>query len=165
MIGTHPVEPAVGAEAAAERGRVGRILLATDLGPAAAQAEEEALDLAAGLGAELLIVSVVDPRSLRLPNGSAVSRVDQVRTAREAAARDLVARGRRAGVRVQFLVWDGEPGESIVEAARAESADLVVVGSHGRGGVGRLLIGSVSDHVVRHAPCPVMVVRGPIGRS
>jgi nucleotide-binding universal stress UspA family protein len=60
---------------------------------------------------------------------------------------------------VSFLIWEGDPGESIVEAARAEHADLIVVGSHGRGGVGRFLIGSVSDHVVRHAPCPVMVVR------
>ena len=41
----------------------------------------------------------------------------------------------------------------------AESADLIVVGSHGRGTVGRFLIGSVSDHVVRNAPCPVLVVR------
>ena len=57
-------------------------------------------------------------------------------------------------------MWDGDPGEAIVAAADSENADLIVVGSHGRSGVSRFLIGSVSDHVVRHAHCPVMVVRG-----
>jgi nucleotide-binding universal stress UspA family protein len=47
-----------------------------------------------------------------------------------------------------------------VEASVAEAADLIVVGTHGRGRVGRLVLGSVSDHVVRHAPCPVLIVRG-----
>jgi nucleotide-binding universal stress UspA family protein len=47
----------------------------------------------------------------------------------------------------------------IVSAAEAEHADMIVVGSHGRGAVGRLFLGSVSEHVVRNAPCPVLVVR------
>jgi nucleotide-binding universal stress UspA family protein len=87
-----------------------------------------------------------------------------VRGEREHVAQSLVARGRSIGVAVDFLVWEGDPGESIIEAAAAEAADLIVVGSHGRGTVGRFLIGSVSDHVVRHAPCPVLVVRsgGPV---
>ncbi len=53
------------------------------------------------------------------------------------------------------------PGEAIVDVATSEAVDLVVVGSHGRGSMGRLLIGIVSDHVVRHAPCPVLV--GTVG--
>jgi nucleotide-binding universal stress UspA family protein len=140
-------------------GGIRRILLATDLSPASEGAAMQALDLAHDLGADLLIVSVIDPRSLRLPGGHFGVRVDQVRTGREAAAQELVSRGRASGVQVNFLIWDGDPGESIVDAARSEQVDLVVVGSHGRGQVGRFLIGSVSDHVVRHAHCPVLVVR------
>jgi nucleotide-binding universal stress UspA family protein len=140
-------------------GGIRRILLATDLSPASEGAAVQALDLAHDLGADLLIVSVIDPRSLRLPGGRFGVRVDQVRSSREGAAQELVSRGRAAGVRVNFLIWDGDPGESIVDAARSEQVDLVVVGSHGRGQVGRFLIGSVSDHVVRHAHCPVLVVR------
>lgn len=136
-----------------------RIMLATDLSPASEQAGREALELAAGLRAELLIVSVIDPRSLRLPGGRFGVRVDQVRTARESAAQELVSRGRATGVRVSFLIWEGEPGEAIVDAARSEAVDFVVVGSHGRGSVGRFFLGSVSDHVVHNAPCPVIVVR------
>lgn len=140
-------------------GGIRRILLATDLSPASEGAAVQALDLAHDLGADLLVVSVIDPRSLRLPGGRFGVRVDQVRSSRESAAQELVSRGRAAGVRVNFLIWDGDPGESIVDAARSEQVDLIVVGSHGRGQVGRFLIGSVSDHVVRHAHCPVLVVR------
>jgi nucleotide-binding universal stress UspA family protein len=85
--------------------------------------------------------------------------MDQVRARREALAQALVERGREEGVAVSFLVWDGDPGDMIVSAAEAEHADMVIVGSHGRGAVGRLFLGSVSEHVVRHAPCPVLVVR------
>ncbi len=138
---------------------VSKVLLATDLSAASARATEEALELAARLGASLLAVSVIDPRQLRLPGGPFGVRIDQVRAEREQQAQLLVARGRSVGVAVNFLIWEGEPGESIVEAAEAENVDLIVVGSHGRGSVGRFLIGSVSDHVVRHASVPVLVVR------
>jgi nucleotide-binding universal stress UspA family protein len=140
-------------------GGIRRILLATDLSAASAGAALEALDLAHSVGAELLIVSVIDLGTMRLPGGRFGLRIDQVRSAREEAAQELVGRGRAAGVRVSFLIWEGDPGESIVEAARSEQVDLVVVGSHGRGSVGRFFIGSVSEYVVRHAYCPVLVVR------
>ncbi len=138
---------------------IGKLLLATDLSPASAPATDEAFELAARLDVPLLIVSVIDPGQLRLPGGRFGARVDQVRAQREQVAQGLVEKGRRAGIGVSFLVWEGDPGESIIEAARAEHADLIVVGSHGRGTVGRFLIGSVSDHVVRNASCPVLVVR------
>jgi nucleotide-binding universal stress UspA family protein len=138
---------------------IGKLLLATDLSPASAPATDEAFELAARLQVPLLIVSVIDPGQLRLPGGRFGARVDQVRAQREEVAQTLVEQGRRAGIAVTFLVWEGDPGESIIEAARAEHADLIVVGSHGRGAVGRFLIGSVSDHVVRNASCPVLVVR------
>ncbi len=139
----------------------GAVLLATDLSPTSGPAEEEAMRLAARLHARLLAVSVIDPGTLRLPGGRYAIRVDQVRDEREQAAQVLVARGHDVGVSTEFLVWEGDPGEAIVDAARAEGVDLIVLGSHGRRGVGRSFFGSVSDHVVRNAPCPVVVVRGP----
>jgi nucleotide-binding universal stress UspA family protein len=141
------------------RGSGGTLLLATDLSEASESATEQAFDLAARLGSRLLIVSVIDPGSLLLPGGRFRARVDQVRARREQLAQALVERGREEGVEVSFLVWTGDPGDMIVEAAEAEHADMVLVGSHGRGVVGRFLLGSVSEHVVRHAPCPVLVVR------
>jgi universal stress protein A len=136
-----------------------RLLLATDLGEASASATEQAFELAGSLGASLLVVSVIDPGSLLLPGGRYRARVDQERERLEVAAQALVARGRKQGIDVSFLVWTGDPGDQIVAAAEAESIDMIVVGSHGRGTVGRLLLGSVSEHVVRNAGCPVLVVR------
>jgi nucleotide-binding universal stress UspA family protein len=135
------------------------VVLATDLSPTSEAATTAALDLASSVGARLLAVSVVDPGSLRMPGGRYLARVDQVRAERERFAQELVTRGRSMGVTVDFLVWEGDAGEAIIDAAQAEGADMIVVGSHGRGAVGRFLIGSVSDHVVRHASCPVLVVR------
>ena len=135
------------------------LLLATDLADASVSATDEAFDLAARLGARLLVVSVIDPGSLKLPGGRYRARIDQVRERREQLAQALVARGREEGIDVSFLVWTGDPGDAIVEAAEAEHAHMVLVGSHGRGPVGRLLLGSVSEFVVRNAPCPVLVVR------
>lgn len=136
-----------------------RVLLATDLSPTTDLATDWAFELARRNDATLLIVSVIDPRELRLPGGAFHLRVDQVRERREAVAQRLVQRGKAVGVPVTFLVWTGEPGESIVEAAESEDADVVLVGAHSRGTLGRLLMGSVSEHVARHAPCPVLIVR------
>ncbi len=140
------------------------LLLATDLSPASQAATEQALDLARRLGAAILAVSVIDPGTLRLPGGRFGARVDQVRATREREAQVLVRRGRELGVPVTFLIWQGDPGEVIVEAARSEGVEMIVIGSHGRRGVERALLGSVSDHVVRHAPCPVLVVRSDVER-
>lgn len=136
-----------------------RILLATDLTEASVVATDWAFALAERNGADLLVVSVIDPQEVRRESQRTGLRWDQVRDRRQAAAQELVVRGRPTGVNVSFLVWTGDPGESIVSAAEAEAADLIVVGTHGRGPIGRLFLGSVSEHVVRSAPCPVLVAR------
>ena len=137
------------------------ILLATDGSPASEGASEEAIDLAVQVEAKLLVISVLGAStrpSEALPDatmGPADSR-DSLTTKAQA----IVQRAKAAGADATFLVWEGDPGEAIVAAAHSENADLIVVGSHGRSGVSRFFIGSVSDFVVRHAHCPVMVVRG-----
>ena len=138
--------------------RIGRILLATDLSRASEGAADEAIQLARDLRAELLLVSVIDGVKSTAFDPR-LERMDQRRAARENAAQALVVRARRAGVRTSFLVWEGDPGPSIVDAAAAEKVDLVVVGTRGRNRIERAVLGSVSDHVVRHAACPVLVVR------
>jgi nucleotide-binding universal stress UspA family protein len=138
--------------------RYGRILLATDLAPSSEVATSEALRLAAQLGSTVLVVNVIDAGALRRTAGRPLA-VHQVRAAREAAMSDLVARARAHGVTLSFLIWEGDPAESIIEAASSEGADLIVIGNRGHSGVGRALIGSVSDEVVRNAGCPVLVVR------
>ena len=67
---------------------------------------------------------------------------------------------RSAGLATEARVLMGDPREAIVDAAYEERADLVVVGSHGRSGLKKLLMGSVASHVVTHAPCNVLVIKG-----
>ena len=138
--------------------RFGKVLLATDLTAASEAATAEAFRLAGQLRASVLIVNVIDAGAFRRASGRGPG-VYQVRSSRENAMSSLVVRGRAHGVQVSFLIWEGDPAEAIVEAAGAERADLIVVGNRGLAGVGRALIGSVSDEVVRNAPCPVLVVR------
>jgi universal stress protein A len=168
---TDPPVPDMAASArAVEAGRassagvkVRRVLLATDLTNASEVATDWAFALAEQHAADLLVVSVIDPRELRQDLPGSGPRWDQIRDRRHAAAQELVTRGRPGGLNVSVLVWTGDPGQSIVSAAESEGADLIVVGTHGRGTIGRLLLGSVSEYLVRHAPCPVLVARPGTG--
>jgi nucleotide-binding universal stress UspA family protein len=72
---------------------------------------------------------------------------------------------RGAGLTVTGRVERGDPREGLVHAAETEHADLLVVGSHGRTGLPRMLLGSVAGHVATHAPCTVVVVKRPHGTA
>lgn len=124
------------------------VMLATDGTPTSDEATREAIRLSAELGARLLVASIVP----------AEGRQRELRQELESNGIRLVARAREEGVEATYLIWEGEPGESIVAAAEAEGADIIVMGTRGLGKVGRLILGSVSDAVIRHAHCPVVVV-------
>ena len=133
------------------------VMLATDLSTASEGAAARAMEAALAFRARLLIVNVLETRRL---NGLGVhARVDQARAEREEALEALVGRARAQVLRCEYILWSGEASTSIVAVADPERADLIIVGTHGRDRAGRLLLGSVSDHLVRSAPCPVMVVR------
>jgi len=83
-----------------------------------------------------------------------------LRTQAEATVRSVREMVERSGLRVETRVREGNAGREIVEEAREWGADLVLMGSHGRTGLKRVLTGSVAQHVVSHAPCSVEVVRG-----
>ena len=88
---------------------------------------------------------------------------EQVKFHEEVAAR-IERRLREAGLETEGRVAQGDPREALVHVAESERADLVVVGSHGRSGLTKLLLGSVASYVVTHAPCSVLVVKSP-GRA
>jgi nucleotide-binding universal stress UspA family protein len=108
----------------------------------------------------LVIVHAIDPGRLRLPGGRFRERVDQAHSARQRDASVLIERVRAAGVEPQLLMWDGDPATCVLDAAKAEGASRIVVGSHGRGRLGRAIIGSVSSMIAGQADCPVDIVRG-----
>jgi nucleotide-binding universal stress UspA family protein len=85
------------------------------------------------------------------------------RSAREYAQKRLgalLAKAKKSGVRAKGLLLDGVPHERIVAAAKSKRADLIVIGTHGRTGLARFLLGSVASRVVSTAVCPVLTVRG-----
>lgn len=144
-------------------GAIRRLMLATDLTSVSEHAADRAIALAFEQGAELIVLSVVDPNGLRLPGGRFLRRIDQERTQVEAKAQALVLRARAAGVKATFLVWEGEPAETILSASESEGADVIVLGSHERGRLGRLVLGSISTRVSNEAHCQVLVIpREPV---
>ena len=164
---TRPPSPALAAadaplESAAEalRWPGGPIVVATEFGAVSSAAERVATRMASEAGVPLVVVHVIDPGRLRLPGGRFLQRIDQARAAREQQAAALVGRVEAWGVRPQVLVWEGDPATCVLEAARAEGASRIVVGSHGRGRLGRALAGSVSFDIATRADCPVHIVRG-----
>ena len=140
--------------------RIKTVLLATDLTPASAEATAQAIDLAGSIGASLLVVNVItlgERGGGKVAPYGAAPRVDQQRAQREVPLLAIVDEARGRGIEAAFLLWTGEPGHGIVAAAEAEGADLIVVGTRGLDRAGRFLLGSVSDYVVYHSVCPVLV--------
>ena len=72
----------------------------------------------------------------------------------------LVVRARAAGAKATVTILEGSPAERIVHTARARRADLIVMGTRGRTGLSRFLLGSVASRVISMSPCPVLTVRG-----
>ncbi len=138
-----------------------KVLVATDFSEQAVQAVERAVDVAHRFNAALHVVHVWEiPVTAYGPMG--VTTID-LSTPIEEAARtqlDAVVAGLRArGIDVESSLVQGVAWDGIVSLAERVGADLVVVGTHGRTGVRRVLMGSVAERVVRHAGCAVLTVR------
>lgn len=139
-----------------------RILVATDFSELAEKATGWALELARRYEARVDLVHAWSPPLVGSPEGvspvSAVLINDLEREAKQAMTRAL-ERYRTAGVALEGTVVCSDPRDAVVETAEKLKADLVVIGTHGRRGLKRALMGSVAEAVVRTAPCPVLVVR------
>jgi nucleotide-binding universal stress UspA family protein len=141
-----------------------RIVVGVDGSPNSTHAQAWTADLARALDAEVIAVHAVDPRlfvpvidTLGPPPPAGVSQewYDEIRAAFE---HDWVAPLRDAGVRLRTRFADGSPALVLVDVAAEENADLVVVGTRGRGGFAGLVLGSVSNYVTHHAHRPVAVI-------
>ena len=145
------------------------ILLPTDFSECADCALPYATDLARAWRARLLCLHVVEPlmpavgyapvaEPLPAPDVSG-----QLEAAAVAELPKLAAREECAGLDVEEVLAHGDAAAEIVRVARERGADLIVISSHGRTGLGRMLFGSTAESVVRHAHCPVLVVKPPAG--
>jgi nucleotide-binding universal stress UspA family protein len=137
-----------------------KILVAVDNEPIAAHAADIAAELARQGGAELAFIHVIDPALVNAADTGLQPAV-LVASAKDEARRMIADFHKRLPEQQAALefVEIGEPASEIVGAAKDWPADLVVIGSHGRGGIRRALLGSVAEAVMRQAPCPVLVAR------
>jgi nucleotide-binding universal stress UspA family protein len=139
-----------------------RILVATDFSPQSEAAVRQAIELAQALEAEVTLFHSWFAPVYGLPDGSAiVPDAETVAQLASSASQQLDAwraRVARPGVRLSTRVAEGAPAEAITGVAQAEHFDLIVIGTHGRTGVRRLLLGSVAERVVRSSQVPVMTV-------
>jgi nucleotide-binding universal stress UspA family protein len=141
-----------------------RILHASDFSPASRPAFRKAVALAKAGRGTLLIAHVL-PIVPILPDAYvAATTYDEMLRGQRAAAKKqldrLVARARQAGARASGIVVEfGVPAERIARLARSKRADVIVMGTHGRTGISRALLGSVAGRVLATARCPVLTVR------
>ncbi|OGW37459.1 MAG: hypothetical protein A2010_15255 [Nitrospirae bacterium GWD2_57_9] len=140
------------------------ILVATDGSRYSAAAVSEAIGLAKRNGSQLTVISVV-PAEIATPtdidftvNQRELIAEKEMRNA-EQNAKAVKEAAQKEGVSVKAFVMSGKPAEAVIQIAGEQKADLIVVGSHGRTGVERLLMGSVAERVIVLASCPVLVVK------
>ena len=144
------------------------VLLATDGSELATQAMAKGVTL---LGHEHRFITLAVVPPVFVPTAS-VSPMDTHPTLADPELEEEIEAEQRAaqddevheldallGIKAEHLVETGEPGPTICDVAEAVGAEIIVIGSHGHGWLKRVLMGSVSTHVLHHAPCPVLVMR------
>ena len=141
------------------------ILVATDFSAGAEHAMHTACELSRVYSAPLTVLHVDDPVPYPLPDGYMMYTAVQLSAAPEELERRLESAkvdAQAAGaVHVETRLLQGAPATQIVRFAKDEDYDLIVMGTHGRRGVARLLLGSVAACVVQTSECPVLTVRRP----
>jgi nucleotide-binding universal stress UspA family protein len=141
-----------------------RFLVPIDFSECANQALEYAINLGRGLGARLTLLHVIQSIPLggvdmgvTLPYTYLQDLEAEIMQSMEACRARVTA----AGLEGDIVVVHGVPFHEIVETAKAQKVDLIIIGTHGRTGLQHILLGSVAEKVVRLAPCPVLVARQP----
>ncbi len=137
------------------------ILVATDFSEYAERATAYAVELAQRLGAKIVLVNAYLAPAFAFMElaPSAPMFIDQVAEESRRLLQLAVARHRGSNVSIETVSQCGDARDVLVELATLRKADLIMTGTHGRRGVGRALLGSIAESIVRSAPCPVLTVR------
>ncbi|MEQ1614326.1 MAG: universal stress protein [Hyphomicrobiaceae bacterium] len=141
------------------------ILIATDGSALAQKGVDQGFALAKALGAKVLLVTVTEPWTSYVSGEMAISfpvkeYEDQAASNAAKVLAGLADSATKQGIACDTLhVKDRVPAEGIVETAKARSCDLIVMSSHGRRGLSRVLLGSQANNVVTHSSVPVLICR------
>ena len=142
-----------------------KIILGVDDSPYSKAAIDYLERCAWAKDAEVIALSAAAPVFVGPGEAAAPMVIEQLNESQIKYHKDVAARAekalRDAGFRAQGRVVHADPRTALIETAEREKAELIVIGSHGRSGLAKLLIGSVATHVVTHAHCNVLVVKIP----
>ncbi len=138
-------------------GHLRRILVGYDGSSDSERALEQGLALAECTGGKVLVLSVARPPEPE--TSKAVGFRNAAREQLEQKLSQIQARVQQNPIEIQTQVATGHPAEGILSKAREDQIDLIVLGYRGISGVDQVTLGSISEHVVSHASCPVMVTR------
>ena len=133
------------------------VAIATDGSASVTRAAAMGIDLARRFDAQLVGISVIDTREVETAPAHLQAELEAALTERATAALDTLAA--MADAPIERVVERGRPAAAVIAAAERVGADLLVVGTRGRHGENRLLLGSVAERLVRTAPMPVCTVR------
>ena len=136
-----------------------RIIIPTDGSEPSKEAGKQGLEIAKATGAKVLALYVMDTTVfMSVPPDSLVADISSILNKEAHESVNYVVReGKKMGVYVEEKIIEGIPSEQIIE--NATSKDFIVMGTKGRTGLAKIMLGSVTENVVHHANCPVMVVR------
>jgi len=134
------------------------ILFATDFSPASRVAFETASALARDYKARLVALHVIEP--VQMGFSEFTNYIGPEEDKGQAMASLSAIKAPSPMVTIEYRLLEGDPATVIVETAQVTDADLIVMGTHGRAGLTRLVMGSVAEDVLRRAACPVLTVRG-----
>jgi nucleotide-binding universal stress UspA family protein len=141
------------------------VLIGVDESPFSAAAVELVKQMPWPVGTRIRVVSVSPPLFPAATETDVPEVIARLIEQQERYHADLAERAagtlREAGVSSEAAMVPGDPRTALVEEARRVKADLLVVGSHGRSGISRIVLGSVAAHVADHAPCSVLIVKQP----
>lgn len=142
------------------------ILVPTDFGEASDAALAYAVALAKSFGGEIVLMHAFEIPVVGFPDGAMIATAELTSRILEGARVGMdeqVARNKDAGVNIRSVIKQGDPWRSVIATAEELGAGLIVMGTHGRKGLPRMLIGSVAEKVVRTSPVPVLTVHAGEG--
>jgi len=134
-----------------------KVVFATDGSQYSEAATNKAIDFAKSYGSELNVISVVDVTEEFIAR--APGALDDLVKKAKGIVEDVKNKAASEGIKAEGVVKEGDAYKNIVDIAEKQKADAIIMGSHGRTGLRRLLMGSVTEKVIGHAPCPILVVK------
>lgn len=148
------------------RQAIRKILVPTDFSPHSERAADYAAMLADGFQAEIVLLHVIEPFPYSVTDTmTVINHGEALKTIASSLLENARAKLEQSGATVEAHLTRGVPYEEILAWAGKKKADLIVMGTRGRTGVGHFLLGSVADRVVHLAPCPVLTMTAAKGRS